>query len=531
MRFLSFLLLAAASEAKKEALAKKYSLDPMIVNQIANSDPTPNGEFCEWMAREASKNQLPMGTGLPNVIAMLNEFIKIKRNPEWKGDKNILNYTAEKFLEVMEVASREDYSKKQKVRDIEENAKKYLADGVKYLGKTNGCYAYQVLTPVASAAMSKGTHWCTQSEDTSHSYLSDGCIFVFTKPGFMNSYKNDKYAQIYISSDRLEAETCEGKDLTSNNKFGLVYTEECMEFIKFLAQFNDAIKKGVDSGDIHMKEENDETCISCGDVIEEGEAHEGDGDLYCENCYYDHYTSCEACGDTINTDDGDYVSSDNGTYCNDCGQYCQSCDNGFRTTGRNAVQFHEVTNARGHESSICDNCFHEDYFNCEECDENHSNDEGYEIDDERVCEDCFKTKWKEDVMESLVAWAETDGNDEKIRKAVLAQAESEFAKHKEYLVGAEFKAMQDHGYLFAWDDLDLATTVTHLSEAQKQQDKWKNLVAAVQDPIHFACEVLADEAQINANPTEGWSSDEVLEWTHDNGASDSDDNFTGYQFF
>jgi hypothetical protein len=91
--------------------------------------------------------------------------------------------------------------------------------------------------------------------------------------------------------------------------------------------------------------------------------------------------------------------------------------------------------------------------------------------------------------------------------------------------------MQENGYLFSWDDLDLATTVAHLSDAQKLQDKWKLLVSAVQDPIHFACETLAEEIQENSNPTEGWSSDEVLEKIHENGVTDTDDNFMDCRFF
>jgi hypothetical protein len=305
-----------------------------------------------------------------------------------------------------------------------------------------------------------------------------------------------------------------------------------MEFIKFLAQFNETLKKGLAEGEIKVKETDSGECSNCGEVIDdENREYEANGDIYCEECYYEHFSSCESCGDTIDMDNGDYVSTDNGMYCNNCGKYCQSCNSGYCTSGRHATTFYDVTDSRGHEESICENCFNNDYFNCEDCDENFESDQMYEIDDERVCPDCFKKKWKEDTMDTLIVWAETDGNDEKIRKEVLSQAETEFEKHKEYLVGAQFKAMQENGYLFSWDDLDLATTISHLSERQKLEDKWKSLVAAVQDPIHYACEVLADEAQANAYPTEGWSSNEVLEWTHENGASDQDDHFTGYQFF
>jgi len=521
--FSSFLLTAAASDAKKEALAKKYKLAPMIMNQIADADPTPNGEFCEWMAREASKNQLPMGVQLPTVTDMLTEFIKIKRNPQWTGEKNILNYTAEKFLEAMEQASREDYSKKQKVRDIEENAKKYITEGVKYLGKVEGCYAYQVLTPTASAAMSKGTHWCTQNEGTSTSYLHDGCIYVFTKPEFKNSYGNDKYVQIYISRSRVEAETSEGKDLSSNQKNGLIYTEECLNFIKFLSQFNEIAKTGLEKETIRLKGGgNGLECCSCGDPLDpEGEdedrAYEVDGDWYCQGCYDEHFTSCEHCGDAINLDDGDYVSGDNGIWCNDCGTYCPACQDGYCTAGRHPVEFHEVVDSRGDDISICDSCFEADYFSCSECDENHPRDEAYDFNGDSVCGDCFKKEWKEDIKDTLAKWAEHEGNDEKIKKDVIDQAELVFKNNKEALSSESFKKMQDEGYLYSWDDLDLITAL-HFIPEDKRIGQWGELSSAMADPLDYALNAMEEEAWDKDNPSEQWDTDKVMEWLYNDGS-------------
>ena len=203
-RFKTFFLTAAASQAKKDALVKKYKLEAQVVDKLSDIDPTPNGEYTDWLCREASRTHLPGAHQLSEISGYLSEYVKLKRNPEWKGEKNILNLAYDAFKTQMEAASREDYSKKQKVRDIEENAKKYINEGVKYLGKIEGAYCYQVLTPVASAAMSSGTHWCTQNEGTSESYLSHGKIYVFTKDGSNNEYGNDKYAQIYVSDHELK---------------------------------------------------------------------------------------------------------------------------------------------------------------------------------------------------------------------------------------------------------------------------------------------------------------------------------------
>lgn len=56
---------------------------------------------------------------------------------------------------------------------------------------------------------------------------------------------------------------------------------------------------------------------------------EFDGDYYCEDCYSEHFYSCDDCGDTIPRDDIIHIS-DNHYVCQDCFDnsyhYCNDCD-------------------------------------------------------------------------------------------------------------------------------------------------------------------------------------------------------------
>ena len=524
-----FLIEAAASQAKKDALGKKYGLEASIIEILANVDPTQTGDYMEWLAREASRTHLPQRSQLPAITEMLNEYIKAKRNPEWTGEKNILNLSYDQFDILMQTVSREDYSKKQKVRDIEENAKKYISEGVKYLGKAAGCYIYQPITAVASAAMSEGTHWCTKSEETSRSYLSNGAIYVATKPEYQNGYGNDKYIQIYVSQTRIEAEDAEGKDLSSLTKRGSIYTEECFEIIQFLGGFDELVKEGLDNETIHLRAESDVVCHDCEEPIEgEDEQYEGNGNIYCANCYYANYSSCGHCGDQIDMEGDAYVSTGDDYLCGDCGRYCGECDSGYLVVGRHPMSFYDVKDRFGEEREICQNCYNENYFTCEKCDKGFSHDEMHEFNGESVCPTCFTEDWDEDVTFTLDSWIEAGGLQDIITKEVNEQAEQVFQADKQALVGAYFQKMQEQGYLYSWDDLDLQTALTFVWDGGIT-GTLKKLYEDTLNPINCAVTTLIRDMKESANPTEAWGLDEVMEWLEENGIVDGE-KYEGYNY-
>jgi len=523
-----FLIEAAASQAKKDALAKKYTLEPSVIDILADVDPTPTGDYMEWLAREASRTHLPQRQELSALTAMFNEYIKVKRNPAWTGEKNILNLSYEQFDALMQTVSREDYGKKQKVRDIEENAKKYISEGVKYLGKVADCYVYRPITAVASAAMSEGTHWCTKNEGTSASYLSNGDIYVVTKPDYQNSYGNDKYIQIYVSPTKIEIENAEGKDLSSTSEKGLIYTEECMALLGFLGDMNELVKAGWDDGSIHLRDEDTPVCHECGEPIEEGNAHEANGDDYCENCFYDLFSYCDGCGDFIDVQNGNYISTEDGYLCNDCGRTCPDCDQGYYTRGRHPMSFYEVTD--GNDREICEKCYLDNYFSCEKCDNAYPNDDRYEFNEESVCQECFNEDWDEEVKSVLKGWIETSGLEDKITKEVKEQAEKIFQKQKKELVGSYFKKMQEAGYLYSWEDLDLETALSFVWDGGIT-GVLQELYAATKDPISYAIDTLTKDMKDTETPTYAWETDEVVNWLQENDILSGDDVYQGCDYF
>ena len=525
----NFLLTAAASQNKQNALAKKYGLDPQVMEMIADVDPTLNGEYTEWLAREASRTHLPKRENLTKVTEELGEYVKVKRNPLWAGEKNILNLSYDEFSALMERTTREDYSGKQKVRDIEENAKKYIAEGVLYLGKAAGCYVYQPTTAVSAAAMSKGTHWCTQSEDTARSYLSNGNIFVVTKPDHKNSYDNDKYIQIYASPTRIEAETAEGKDLSSLKNRGLIFTQECFELVQFLGNHDAEIKEGLASGAIHLSETDSQVCSQCHGHIETDDEYEHNGEVYCEECYHEHFSNCAYCGDEINLDEGDYNSTDDGDFCYDCSKYCPDCEHAYVTKGRRGVSFYEVQESRGGSRNICESCFGEGYFTCEECDDNFSDDEQYDFDGDSVfCKECFDKKWREDVEDTLKSWVEEEGLEEVIAKEVAEQANKVFSTHKQKLAGEFFAEIQKAGYLYSWDDMDLQTILEFLP-ASELPSELRSLSDAMARPVDYAINTLTEEMELNELPSAAWGTEEVMDWLESNDVV-KNERYQGYNY-
>ncbi len=519
--FNALLLTAAASQAKKDALAKKYKLESPVVEQLSNIDPTPNGEFTDWLCREASRTHLPKLDQLDEITGYLNEYIKLKRNPEWKGERNILNLDFSNFKTTMETASREDYSKKQKVRDIEENAKKYITEGVKYLGMTEGCFCYQVLTPQASAAMSKGTHWCTQNEGTSRNYLEHGKIYVFTKDGYVNDYDNDKYAQIYVSSNRIEGETSDGRDITSNHTWGVVYTHEAFKFLQFLSQFNELLKEGFEAGRIVERDDQLSVCSDCGDEVDVDDAFTVGDDIYCQNCYFDHFDQCVVCGHEIDLENDTYHNVGDGRACDDCAEWCPDCEEAYITSGRRAVTFYTITDARGDsDKSVCENCFDNNgnYYTCFSCNDNFERPYK-DLDGDEYCPECYAEKWDESTFETLEKWLDDAGLTDTVRREVTGLAEKRFKGRKEALVGSKFKEMQDNGYLYSWDDLNLETAIQFVPEgANVELDSLRQMV---EKPISVLLEKLAAEMRESDDPDQEWDEDDVKEWLESNDVIDS----------
>lgn len=157
-------------------------------------------------------------------------------------------------------------------------------------------------------------------------------------------------------------------------------------------------------------------CDNCGCGVDENNLyHDDNGNILCEQCFYDNYYYCLNCGEVVSNDDA--ISMDGEVYCDRCadrlnihccekcgeyhkdcyyvdgeGWYCEDCfsDNFFyceqcETDKRNNEN--NYVNVDGQEINICDDCLNE-LNHCEHCD-NYFTSELTEVDGEYYCPDCL----------------------------------------------------------------------------------------------------------------------------------------------
>lgn len=109
-------------------------------------------------------------------------------------------------------------------------------------------------------------------------------------------------------------------------------------------------------------------CDDCGAWIDESDAHHCDnGHIVCDNCI-DDYCTCDDCGAVLPADCFTDVYNEYGRYlgvvCDDClgdYSYCDECE--CYHTGYS----YDATDASGRSVSICQNCYDNNYFRCDNC--------------------------------------------------------------------------------------------------------------------------------------------------------------------
>lgn len=134
-------------------------------------------------------------------------------------------------------------------------------------------------------------------------------------------------------------------------------------------------------------------CVNCSDCIDtQAETTKYfDGDWYCQDCYDQEITTCDACGNEIRRD-YEYYTYDRSGYqifvCQDCvSDYQQQCQNCGET-----INIYNDQCQRTHNGDIiCQSCYQNSYFYCEGCNDVYclqdqfggSNDYGY------YCQECW----------------------------------------------------------------------------------------------------------------------------------------------
>lgn len=107
------------------------------------------------------------------------------------------------------------------------------------------------------------------------------------------------------------------------------------------------------------KEHKQVKCCNCGDNVDEDDALEHDGGMYCDDCHNEVFACCDECGDVYVSEDGLCLGDSNfcsercahgaGWHeCNDCSEW----DNDCREDANSHV--------------ICSSC-QSDYYDCDDC--------------------------------------------------------------------------------------------------------------------------------------------------------------------
>lgn len=128
-------------------------------------------------------------------------------------------------------------------------------------------------------------------------------------------------------------------------------------------------------------------CDICGEWIREEDGYVTvNGDFICDDCYCDGFATCEDCGEIVSADDMTLVNEgsrserfvcscciDSYTRCDDCGGYFSD----------------ELLYSDCYGNAVCNDCFDRRWYFCEDCDRLISSDEATWVNDEGpFCEGC-----------------------------------------------------------------------------------------------------------------------------------------------
>ena len=120
----------------------------------------------------------------------------------------------------------------------------------------------------------------------------------------------------------------------------------------------------IDTVSLRWKEEDQDECTYCGEVIDSRAYRLEGGDILCESCYEDRGASCVRCGRYFYLEDTTVVDDSN--YCEQCRDRlffaCDDCGEWFPRDDRVLVAANHLTGNR----HVCDSCAKE-YVTCDQC--------------------------------------------------------------------------------------------------------------------------------------------------------------------
>lgn len=125
-------------------------------------------------------------------------------------------------------------------------------------------------------------------------------------------------------------------------------------------------------------------CKDCEDIYNREDCHKIEENAYCEDCH-DKYYECEDCNSYFHKDDNEPYEYEDCTYCEDCYHekygMCEECEE--------TIEFNDCQYEDG--KYMCNDCHNQNYDECYECEGTYNREELYynESNGNNYCENCY----------------------------------------------------------------------------------------------------------------------------------------------
>ena len=151
---------------------------------------------------------------------------------------------------------------------------------------------------------------------------------------------------------------------------GFFYCDTCDEIVDDDDMIADGrLRRGQSTKEHIGCEECSARCNHCNKAGTKDHMQAHDGDWYCEECFSEYFDFCSACQDYVSRDESHYVESVGESFCSyHYGEKFFNCDECSEDFSNDEV--HEVTNNRGRDVMVCNECFENEYGGRAEEDEN-----------------------------------------------------------------------------------------------------------------------------------------------------------------
>lgn len=242
----------------------------------------------------------------------------------------------------------------ERVAEVKRTRKQEIAEGAKLVNETEHWKIYHITNFDASQYYGRDSKWCitgvgSYGDRYWKDYIRKGYEFYFiiAKQDYDPRGEDSKFAIAFH-----EHAEC-------YQVFNQQDSEVNLDDIPYYEEIN---IPGIDLDDYENSEPR--FCEGCGEYILEDDVCWGlDGELYCGDCWSDHYFSCWDCSETYRQDEV-YAGLDDNDYCYDCwANKFYECPRCYDVVWLDEVNWDE--NGEGY----CDNCWDEMQEENEEDDE------------------------------------------------------------------------------------------------------------------------------------------------------------------